>query len=842
MAPTEKVSKIKNSLLSTRLFILLLMMGFCMSSYSVSYAQLVPDTFGNNATDIRWQQMETDHFNIVFAHTESAIIPYLASEAEATFEEYKRRLGVAPERKISLFYNGPGELVSGVRAKDTDDEFSIWRGDIFTKSPTAGLQGINEMLRLEIAHAFRQHLNTFPIDYWVYLFARPSRSPWSDGITSYLAQPSQTPRDVSLMRNFLYDRSYNITEPSLQPRLDTITGRSQIQFFDQFFSNDSLPELYAHRSRLLGIVSYYDFNAAFKSSVGLSYESFQMQWEAHQFSEYRKQQPGPNSGGARILPPRNVLEYHGVAVNRSKEMIAAISTPDNGNILPELRVKSLIAGTPETQVDQGFFDSEMDWSPNGDLLAYAKRIYKNSREQYAYQLYIWDQKTGNTNRIVKERNAFLPAFSPEGSALVFAERTSAATVLWRYDMRTTKLHKIHSFPQQASVTHLDYHPQRNLILVSFKQNGVYKAELLSAESADSNILLTQREVNLNARWSPGGDFIYFNRKAESVPNIFRAEFTGNQLKNVRQVTSSFYGAELMEFMPNDSDALKLLAKTDRDKINVFSGVGQSSETTVSAAKMVENDSTTGTGKNQQYAENYSVEPYHAFADVSLEKPFFAPYYLNTDEFGLALYLSAIDPMREHEFNYRGSVSFSDPFQSFFFSSYTNNSFRPRLKLRYNHFPTALGILSEYRKVHTADIIGLSSLWKLTGISQDYSDWYFGLRLRHLAFDYYPEQTFRRHHPDLFLNNRQTRQTDLKAALVWRNLEPSRHTLIHPLDGTGVRFAATGSGEVLGSQTQHLRLNLDAYHIFPAYSAHRLYAYLNGITGVGQVSRARLYNA
>ena len=226
--------------------------------------------------------------------------------------------------------------------------------------------------------------------------------------------------------------------------------------------------------------------------------------------------------------------------------------------------------------------------------------------------------------------------------------------------------------------------------------------------------------------------------------------------------------------------------------------------------------------------------YHAFSNIQWEQPFAVPYYISSGDFGLAAYLSLSEPMHTHQFRYYGSISFADPIgKSFFYSKYTNNSFRPRLELTFNRFPSASGFFGKSRKVKMANIIALESLWKLTGLSQGSSQWYAGLTLRHMGFNYFPEASLRLHHPDLFYNNTKTRQTDLKALLTWRSFTAGRNALIHPLDGEGVRFSVTGSDKILGSKARYLRFNLDGYTIWPGFSDHRIFLYANAVTDVGE---------
>lgn len=817
-------------LLRTFLLVIFLLAGV----NDISVAQLVPESFGNNATGVKWQKVETAHFKIVFAAREAAAIPVIAYEAEQIFAEYQERMGTTPEDKISIFYNGPDELVSGIRAQDMDDKYSVWRGNPFEVNPVPGLEGLQKSLRLEIAHAFRENLDSFAVDHWYYLFSRPSQTPWSDGLTSYLAQPSQTPQDISVMRNYWYDRSYNITEPSLGNRLDVMLGRSQIHFSEQIFSDDSLREMYSFRQKFLGLISYFDFNTAFAHSYGLPYKDFESRWQSALYSRYIEEHRERFPRRQPVLSQLNTLEFAGVSVHPTKNLIASVSYTDDGNMVQQLHVAS-----PDKQVskliDEGYFHSSVDWHPQKEVLAYAKRRYNNQNGQYAYTLQTRNKRTGQLHVIAADKNAFMPSFSPGGDTLAFVERATAQATIWLEHLKTGRRSEIYIFDRPISVMDMDFHPEENKLLISYQQDGWYRAGLLDLSSKSFNHIALQAKVPLNIRWSFDGKAVLFNQEAKQVPNIFRAILDGNELTDVQRITSSYFGTELMDVGRTDSGKSIVLGKVDRDKI--FSFRADSNLATVTLAgdeRALSLKSKTDTSNfSASSDEQFTIEPYHPFSDLNWETPAVIPYYLNTGEFGFGASLSLTDPMHTHAFDYRGTVSAANPLQSYFYSSYENNSFRPAIEFSYSHLPSASGFFGKSREVQTTDVIAMESLWRLTGLSHDYTDWYFGLTLRHLAFDYFSTETLRNHHPDIFFNNTKTRQTDLKATLAWRKLKPSQHMLIHPVSGTGLRFSVTGSDNVLGSQTQYARFNLDGYKVFPAAGNHRVYIYANGVMDIGE---------
>src|SRR5699024_4406799 len=147
-------------------------------------------------------------------------------------------------------------------------------------------------------------------------------------------------------------------------------------------------------------------------------------------------------------------------------------------------------------------------------------------------------------------------------------------------------------------------------------------------------------------------------------------------------------------------------------------------------------------------------------------------------YGLGMYLELGEPMGIEAITLAGLFSIAHPVhQSYINFKYINNSFRPRLTLHFNHFSSDALFLGKYRKTRTTSVVAASSLWKLSGLSHGKSNWYFGLRLRYMAFQYLPEKVMHDKFPHLFFSNRKTHQTDLKASLTWSHIKLDENTFI-----------------------------------------------------------------
>jgi hypothetical protein len=228
-----------------------------------------------------------------------------------------------------------------------------------------------------------------------------------------------------------------------------------------------------------------------------------------------------------------------------------------------------------------------------------------------------------------------------------------------------------------------------------------------------------------------------------------------------------------------------------------------------------------------------IKPYHPLFHTQLKTPIILPYYASPDNYGIGTLLQFKEPMGTHALNITGLFSAAHPVhKSYFTAKYINNTFKPRLALRFNHFSSGTLILGRFRKARLNSVLAASSLWKLSGPKPRVGRWYFGLRLRYIAISYFPTKLLHHKYPHLFFENEKTHQTDLKAVLTWKKLKPGPNTFINPAKGSGVQLAVTGSEKILGSNVQYARLNMSGYTILPAYHKQRIFVYADGVMDIG----------
>ncbi len=321
----------------------------------------------------------------------------------------------------------------------------------------------------------------------------------------------------------------------------------------------------------------------------------------------------------------------------------------------------------------------------------------------------------------------------------------------------------------------------------------------------------------------------------SQAHFFTTLFTPRQLESLYNIRKSFLGIEYFDF---NYAFLKTFGvpysfffnQWKRQQLQIYN------ESLPAPEPLALNTDSINVAEQVEIDESEFVslksEPYHSFFNIEVDRPIVLPYFLNTDDFGFGGLLSWQSPLRLHKFIFAGILSIpSIGDKSFFYTSYINNSFGPRVKLSFKHYTSASGWLD--LSVRRSNIAALSSLWRIDAFTRRYSNWYTGFMLRRIQVDYFSPLTLTNSVSNIAFDNKFTTQTDLRLVLAWRELAPSAHNAIHPLNGHGFRFSVTGSGPLLNSRTQYARFYAEAFTLIPVIGEHRLYLYGAGALDIDE---------
>ena len=147
-------------------------------------------------------------------------------------------------------------------------------------------------------------------------------------------------------------------------------------------------------------------------------------------------------------------------------------------------------------------DSDPDWSPSGDRVAYASSVNGSG------EIYVMDVDGGHpvrvTNHSAEDQN---PAWAPDGESLLFASDRDGDLEIYRLWIVSGAITRLTNRPGPDS--HPRWSPDGSEILFISGQDGDSEIYLMNSDGTDVRKLTSNRVEDTSPSWSPDGRRIIF---------------------------------------------------------------------------------------------------------------------------------------------------------------------------------------------------------------------------------------------------------------------------------------------------------------------------------------------
>jgi Tol biopolymer transport system component len=157
------------------------------------------------------------------------------------------------------------------------------------------------------------------------------------------------------------------------------------------------------------------------------------------------------------------------------------------------------------------------WSPNGDLLAYARQFPTETGAMNPPRIWLWDLSTDETGEVFEDSQVlgFDPTWNNDGSLLSFYDSNSTGIRIINLDTLDVSLVETDRADQWS------FHPEDNTLAYTDlrTEDGWFYPYILtvnldngSESSISDRALLTSPEEDQAAVWSPDGEWLAFRRR------------------------------------------------------------------------------------------------------------------------------------------------------------------------------------------------------------------------------------------------------------------------------------------------------------------------------------------
>ncbi len=543
-----------------------------------------------NRSDLEWQTLETDHFQVHFHQGTEGTARRAAAIAEEIYPAITGLYNYEPKQLTHLIILDTDDYANGA-AFYYDDKIEIWATALEFE-----LRGTHTWLRDVITHEYTHIISLqaaqrmphfmpsvylqgfgyeeekrqdvligYPNIIYSYPWPGTMMAAWfAEGVSQYQTRSVyndwwDTHRDMLLRMAALdgtlltYDQMGGFGGTGLESEMIYNQGHSLVRFIADRYGEEALEEITA------GLKSIWrlDMDGAFKSATGKDGGELYAEWKEAITADYQRlaTEMAPRSiegttvsdGGYLNLYPAWQPETAALywASNRGRDYgqltlvkleagALRMAQGDDGGATPGEPNRS---DTPEP-VASGI-STPLAMSADGKLAFYSKRTDENPHGSRVNDIYVLDTAKDKEDRLTKSLRAKDPAISPDGrhiAAIVNGDGTNQVVILDRGGQL------LRTLTQSAHGT--QYYTPRwspdgtSLLLCTFR--GLSRDILLmDAETGAEQMLVETPADERDPCYIPGENAILYASDRTGIFNIYRRDLASGA---VTQVTNLIGGA------------------------------------------------------------------------------------------------------------------------------------------------------------------------------------------------------------------------------------------------------------------------------------------------------------
>ena len=794
---------------------------------------------GRNHPELDWQEAETPRFKIMYPAHLAGIEVKAAAIAEETYDALSENLEVTFDQKIRIYLSDEDEILNGFAVRLGEGFTNIWvHVNDVAQTWSGNTKWLRTVLAHELAHIFHYRAvksNTGTLDFF---FGNPLPRFWTEGLAQYQTEKWSAYRGEQWLRTAVLDDrlSYNDNRSAWNGRLLYASGNSQVRYFAEQYGDSSLVDLLQYRDTLLFKWSVHDFYKGLKKVTGKTYRQFYDDWRRHinvHYNTLAGQLETIDSLG--VEPMKLPGQYlYDIQYSPDSSKIAILALTSLSRPIRRLYIRDR-ASNRTTIAAEGSINEPVAWRPDGTGLIFSRNM-RGTYGALANDLLQVNADGKKLTRMTKDRRATSPSFAPDGKRIVFVGSESGTANLFQLNLDTGEETPLTRFSGDIQIAVARWHPFRDWIAFSkFDETGNRDIWVLNLEADTLQRITNTTADEHNPVWHFGGSDLAYTSLVDQVPNVFIYSFdTGTSSR----LTNLVSGATAHQWLGPDTThtqgrilitssttkqgdkAFQIDPERKPHEANVSLPSGYLAWQTHRPPRTIPDRVQLNPGLVQDR------RPYRALRNLTRVTTLGIPYYSDASDWGVAGTALWIEPLGKHLIAATGGISFPSLLdRSFFFGSYTNNTFYPSLALNlYAGLPLfrAYGTGYLVESLTGADISGE---WPLNNALHPYTATRIALRGRFAEFAPLDDENFDQ--TDLGLPFAEGRQTDLKIGLLHYRRRPYARNLIHPLDGYGLKVQFTG-GMVHDVDTgPFLRSEIAGYGILPGGGMNRIFLHASG---------------
>ncbi len=538
---------------------------------SAPRAQLLGIT-GANHPELHWQQIETEHFVLIYHQGLDSIVRTAAPIAEEVYHVVTTNLQTPLSAKIRIYFSDNDEERNAFTFGD--DYIFIWmRGILDDNLFSLRASGTSKWLRSVITHEFTHIVIALATHTWAdYFFpAGVLQVPrwFNEGMARYMEPDGWTnDLDIALRVSAVSSKLNLGLDDFLSGTLLYEGGQSLVRYIAVTYGDSSLVKILKYR----GESSFsYNFERAVKGVTNHSLDEIYEEWHKVLNVYYNTQfgQKEDIEDIARKIPTQLAIVGAARLAPDGKRIAVlgkrAIDAP------AKLYILANDTGTdPKRLTEEPGIEPYLSWSPDGKYLLFSK-IRFGDHGDLVYDLFRCNAESGDLERISSNERLEYPDWSPDGKTIVAAQFDRSGSDLVLLNADGSNLQKLTNFnDDNVEVYSPRWSPDGKQVAFSiFRKNGMRDVATVDINSREIHDLTNDSINDRYPVWSPKGDSIVFLSFKNGIPNLYSIGTRGHN------EPSGEYGKELTDVASNilawdiAKDSILVTSFTSRNSVDLF---------------------------------------------------------------------------------------------------------------------------------------------------------------------------------------------------------------------------------------------------------------------------------
>ena len=534
-----------------------------------THAQLLGLT-GANHPELHWQEIQTDHFVIVYHQGLDSIARIAAPIAEEVYHVVTTNLETPLAKKIRIYLSDNDEERNAFTFED--DYIFIWmRGILDDNLFSFRASGTSKWLRTVLTHEFTHIVIAKATHTWLdYVIPLPQVPRWfNEGMARYMEPDGWTPDlDIPLRVSAVSSKLHLGPGDFLFGTLLYEGGQSLVRYIATTYGDSALVRIIKYREN--GIFPY-DFpkavHAATKHSLNEIYDEWHKLLNVYYNTEYGQKEDVEDI--ARKIPTG--LDIIGSArLSPDGKCIAILGKRHTQEATKLFVLKNDTGATAKLITGEPGIEPYLSWSPDGKYLLFSK-VRFGEHGDLVYDLYKCEVSCGRLDRISSDDRLEYPDWSPDGKTIVAAKfhRDGSDLVLLNADGSGQQM--LTNFnDDNVDVYTPRWSPDGNSVAFSiFRKNGMRDVATITVPNGEIHYLTNDSINDRYPIWSPHGDSIAFISFQNGIPNAYAMPASGiNRRSELRELTDAASNVLAWDWSKN-KDSILVTSFASRNSVQLY---------------------------------------------------------------------------------------------------------------------------------------------------------------------------------------------------------------------------------------------------------------------------------